>query len=108
MPELYTTGVWRPKPGREDAFVTAWTEFARWASGMPGAGTLRLARDAGDRGRFMSLARWQDAAAVRGWEGSPEFRERLGRVLRHVDGFEPAELSVIVTVAHDAAAVATK
>ena len=99
MSEIYTTGVWRPKPGREREFVEAWTTFAGWAATMPGAGTLRLARDAGDPGRFVSLARWQNEDVVRAWKASPQFRERIGRVLQHVDGFEPAELTVMVDAA---------
>ena len=35
MPDVYTTGSWKPFPGKEDAFVEAWTEFADWASAMP-------------------------------------------------------------------------
>ena len=45
MDELYTQGAWTPTPGKEDAFVEAWVEFAGWASARSGAGTLRLMRD---------------------------------------------------------------
>lgn len=105
MSELYTTGTWRPKPGRDAEFVAAWQEFAAWAAAMPGAGTLRLTRDTGDAGRYVSLGRWQDDEAVRAWKASADFRERIGRVLQHVDGFEPAELAVLVAVSHPAPAV---
>ena len=48
MSEFITSGAWRPKPGEDDAFIAAWGEFAAWASGMAGAGTLRLMRDLDD------------------------------------------------------------
>ncbi|HET9331656.1 MAG TPA: antibiotic biosynthesis monooxygenase family protein [Steroidobacteraceae bacterium] len=105
MSEIYTTGAWRPKPGREQDFVAAWTTFAGWTSTLPGAGTVRLARDAGDPERFVSLSRWQNEDVVRAWRSSPEYRERIGRVLQHVDGFEPAELTVMVTAVPETAAV---
>jgi heme-degrading monooxygenase HmoA len=108
MNEVYTTGAWRPKPGREQEFVDAWTAFAGWAAGMLGAGTLRLTRDGGDPRRYVSLGRWQSEEAVRAWKSSPEFRERIGRVLQHVDGFEPAELTVVATAGREASAGLTE
>jgi hypothetical protein len=35
---------------------------------------------------------------VRAWKSSPEFRERMAQVLRHVDAFEPTELEVVTKV----------
>jgi heme-degrading monooxygenase HmoA len=94
---LYTQGVWRPAAGKEDVFVEAWALFAGWASGMPGAGTLHLARDVRNVERFVSFGRWDSADAVRAWKSHPEFRERIARVLQHVDEFEPTELSLVAT-----------
>jgi hypothetical protein len=56
MTEVCTMGTWRPKTGREQEFVAAWTLFAAWAGGMPGAGTLRLTRDDGDPGASSASA----------------------------------------------------
>jgi heme-degrading monooxygenase HmoA len=97
MSEIYTTGRWRPNEGKTEAFVEAWTRFAAWASGMPGAGELRLARDVRDANVFLSFGAWEDDGAVRAWKSGPEFRERLARVLQHVDAFEPSELAVVAT-----------
>src|ERR1700680_4250029 len=104
MTEYYTTGTWRSKPGSEQDFIDAWTAFAGWAAGMPGAGTLRLTRDAGDPARFVSMGRWANQESVLAWKRSPEFRERIGSVLQHIDGFEPTELAVVETVAPRAGA----
>lgn len=97
MGEIYTTGYWTPRAGEEDAFVEAWLEFARWASQMPGAGTLRLARHEGDPTRFVSFGRWDSLESAHAWKASPEFGERMSRVQRHVEQFVPAELSVVAT-----------
>ena len=97
MSEIYTTGSWKPKAGSEEAFIEAWSEFAGWASGMPGAGRLQLTRDIRDPGRFLSFGGWGSIDAVRDWKGSSEFRERMARVQQHVDEFEPTELVVVAT-----------
>jgi heme-degrading monooxygenase HmoA len=94
MGEVYTTGTWQPNPGSEEAFVAAWEQFAAWASGMPGAGTLRLARDLKEPGRFVSFGAWDDIEHVRAWKSAPEFRERMARVLQHVGEFHPSELEL--------------
>jgi heme-degrading monooxygenase HmoA len=98
MGEIYTTGAWKPRAGKEDVFVGAWTEFAAWASGMAGAGTLRLTRDARDRQRFVSFGRWESNESVRAWKSDPDFRERLARVMQYVDEFAATELELIAAV----------
>jgi heme-degrading monooxygenase HmoA len=97
MSEVYTTGTWTANSGREDAFVEAWAEFAGWASGMPGVGTLVLTRDVRGAARFVSFGSWESIEAVRAWKNTPDFRERLARVLQHVAEFEPTELAVVAT-----------
>jgi heme-degrading monooxygenase HmoA len=106
MAELVTTGVWTVDVAKEEAFVETWAAFAAWASSMPGAGTLRLGRDVGDPGRFVSLAPWETTEAVRAWKAGSEFRERMAQVLQHVDEFHPAELDVVASAADGASAVA--
>jgi heme-degrading monooxygenase HmoA len=105
MAELYTFGVWKPSAGKEDAFLQAWLTFAGWASGRPGAGTLRLARDVRQPERFVSFGRWDTPDAVRDWKSSPEFRERLAQVRQQVDEFEPTEFAVVATAESGVAAV---
>jgi heme-degrading monooxygenase HmoA len=104
MPETYTTGTWRVAAAKEDAFVEAWAEFARWASEMPGAGTLRLTHDS-DGDRFVSFGAWESADAVPAWKGASDFDERIARVLQLVDDFESMELTVLATADAGAATV---
>ena len=98
MSEVYTTGSWTPKDGEEEAFLDAWREFASWVSLTPEAGTLRLARDLRNPREFVSFGRWDSIEAVQAWKGSPEFRERMSRLQRHVEQFVPTELEVVATV----------
>ena len=97
---IYTTGSWKPFPGREDAFLEAWAEFMTWATSLPGAGAAVLGRDERDPGRFVSFAAWESIDAVRGWKDSPEFKPLMGRVQEHIDTFAPTELDVVLHVEH--------
>jgi len=104
---VYTSGTWRPSPGREEAFVEAWGQFAAWASTMPGAGQLRLTRDLYEEGRYVSIGDWSSESAVRTWKGSPEFKERMAQVLQHVGEFQSAELGLLAKAENGAAAPET-
>ena len=79
------------EPENEEAFVEAWVEFASWASKRPGSIAIRLFRDVRNPGRFVSLGQWDDADAVRGFKSAPEFKERLGRLVKLAAEFEPTE-----------------
>ena len=105
MTEVVTTGTWIVAPSKQAAFVEAWASFAGWASSKPGAGMLRLGVDAEDPTRYVSFAAWEDTASVRAWKSAAEFRERIARVLQHVDEFQPAELEVVATATSGSGAV---
>jgi len=98
MAETYTNGVWIVKTGEEDAFESAWTEFASWAKTWPGAGTLRLVRDVSESDRYMSFGVWESFDAQRAWKDSPEFRERMARVRQHVEDFTPSVFELVTAV----------
>jgi len=99
---VYTTGSWQPFAGKEDEFVAAWEEFARWAAGLDGAGDAILARDVRAEGRYVSYLGWSDMEAIRAWKGHDEFKERMSRVQAFVDKFSPTELEVVAHAPHEA------
>jgi len=67
------------KQDEAEEFVEAWTEFARWVSTMPGAGTARLTRDLSEPRRYLSFAPWESAEAMNAWKSVPELGERMAR-----------------------------
>ena len=67
------------------------------AVSQPDAGTLRLVRNLTAPERFVSFGDWAAIAGVRAWKGSPEFKERIARVLQHVSEFTPTELELVAT-----------
>jgi heme-degrading monooxygenase HmoA len=102
LPEVYASGSWRPKEGHEGAFVEAWCDFARWMSGLDGAGTVRLTRDVRDPGRYVSFSAWAGLEQMRAWKESVEFRPRMAKVQEHVAEFTPSELEVVAAIEHGA------
>lgn len=98
MGVAYSSGAWTAKEGEGDAFVEAWTEFARWLSTMPGAGTARLTRDLSEPQRYLSFAPWDTVEDMHAWKSSPEFGQRMRVVREHVAEFAPRELELIAEV----------
>jgi heme-degrading monooxygenase HmoA len=98
MAETYTSGLWVVKPGEDDAFVQAWTDFVAWGSTMAGSGSFRLVRDLDNPGRYMSFAPWESFDAQAAWKQLPEFRERIGQVRSHCENFEPTTHELVTQV----------
>jgi heme-degrading monooxygenase HmoA len=98
MAETYTSGIWIVKPGEEDAFVQAWTEFVTWASSMTGSGEFRLVRDLEQPGSYLSFAPWESFDSQQAWKEQPDFRERIMRVRSHCEDFQPATYQLVTQV----------
>jgi heme-degrading monooxygenase HmoA len=104
MTTAYSSGTWRPTPGREEAFVEAWEEFVGWAAQLPGAGQFQLTRDLNDDGRYVSFGDWESREALKAWRSSPEFDERLAQVVQHCGEFASTQLGLVVAAGDGAAA----
>ncbi len=95
---VYTVGVWRVKKGREREFERAWEELAQWTvqEGFATDGTL--IRDRADRRRYVSFGPWPSPEHAERWRSSAGFQERLARVTRTVDSFEPGTFDTVLSV----------
>jgi heme-degrading monooxygenase HmoA len=92
----YSTGSWQPFAGQEDAFLAAWSAFAGWAAGLPGAaGEAVMVRDLRAPERFVSFMAWESLEAIQGWKAHPEFKPRMAQVQELVDVFAPTETEVV-------------
>ena len=105
MSEMITSGSWQVKDGADEAFVAEWTNFAQWASTMPGCTTLHLGHDTDNPSKYVSFAVWTDVESVRAWKAQPDFSEHMGRVRALVAGFEGVELDVAAAASSTAATV---
>lgn len=90
MDELYTSGRWTVVAGREDEFIAAWEDLARWTEEqVAGAGWASLLQDTEQANRFLSFGPWESAEAIEAWRASEGFQERVGRIRALLEGFEP-------------------
>lgn len=94
---VYTMGIWQAKPGREDEFVAAWWEFARWSSQefeVKGSTGPLLLRDREQPGRFVSVGPWETVEQIAAWRAHPAFQERVG-IRDFLESFTPATLDPV-------------
>lgn len=93
--EVYTSGDWLVKEGREAEFVAAWRDLADWTAGsVPGAGWARLLRDRDEPRHFLSFGPWESLEAVAAWRSSEGFARRIGGIRDLVDDLRPRTLEV--------------
>lgn len=96
MSGLYTSGEWRVKEGRADAFIAAWSGLADWTtSNAPGCTFAKLLRDHGDPNQFLSFSPWRDQAAVDAWRALPGFTARVERLQELLEEFTPRTMNVV-------------
>jgi len=90
MERLYTAGIWTVQPGREDDFVDAWEELARWTlDNISGSKWARLLQNRDDETRFVSFGPWESVDAIEQWRASPGFQERVERIQSMLEAFQP-------------------
>jgi heme-degrading monooxygenase HmoA len=90
MGELYTAGIWTVQRGREDDFVNAWKELARWTiDNLSGSKWGRLLQNQDDQTRFISFGPWESGDAIEQWRASEGFQQHVERIQSMLEGFEP-------------------
>jgi hypothetical protein len=90
MRNVWTHGVWRVKPGREEEFVAAWRELVPLGTELGGGDPTLLHAEGGV---FHSFGSWPNREAIE------RFRERLGPRLgamnELLEGFEASTLDEV-------------
>jgi heme-degrading monooxygenase HmoA len=95
METHYTHTTWHVKEGNEEEFVRRWGEWAEWSRRQGLVEDALLLRDAEDPQRFVSFGPWEGVVAIAGWRALPGYQERVDRLRRVVDGFQPRTLEVV-------------
>jgi heme-degrading monooxygenase HmoA len=96
MPNVWTHGVWRVKPGREDDFVEVWREMAR--EGMAELDTVEpptLLRDRERPGEFISFGPWPNVDEVERFRSSSVFHRGQERMRELLESFTPRTLDEV-------------
>jgi heme-degrading monooxygenase HmoA len=92
---VYTGAEWLVKPGREEEFVEAWTEFVDWSL-EEAAGALggMLLQDRSEPRRFLSLGPWESREEAEAWLTRADLEERAGPLREVAQRFEPRFLEL--------------
>jgi quinol monooxygenase YgiN len=97
MAEIYTSGSWVVKEGREKEFIDAWRDLAEWTKvEIGGAGNPVLLRDGDNPRRFLSFGPWDDVEAVEAWRTSEGFQLRIGKVRELLEDLEVRTLDPVL------------
>ena len=79
MADVYASGNWHVKKGKEKEFVERWSEFLQWTrKDHPAMQRAMLIQDEGDTSHFVSTSEWDSADAREAWKKSPAFAEKFG------------------------------
>lgn len=74
MSEVFASGSWHVKDGKEAEFVEAWSALLRMTAGEHTAFIgATLIQDKHDPRHFVSFARWADEVSRAAWKGSETF-----------------------------------
>ena len=99
MGQLYTSGDWHVKQGREDDFLAAWEELALWTrENVPNTTWAALLKDDDDPGRFRSFGPWETREDVAAWRAMPEFKDAVARMRDMLESFEAHIFEAVVEV----------
>jgi heme-degrading monooxygenase HmoA len=96
MPNVWTHGVWRVKPGREEEFVDLWRQMAR--EGMATLETVEpptLLRDHDEPTEFVSFGPWPNLEEVDRFRSSDAFRNGQARLRDLLESFTTRTLDEI-------------
>jgi len=96
--QLYTSGNWIAKQGREMDFIAAWRDFAEWTHREVGIQNAKLLRDSGDPRRFLSFGPWDSLENIERWRSLPGFQERIGKMRELLEDFVGRTLEVVAEV----------
>jgi quinol monooxygenase YgiN len=96
MGQLFSSGQWLVKPGKEAEFISAWDTFAQWTvRNQPGAGSGHLVQDTANSRSFLSFGPWDSQDAIQQWRQKPEFQAFLGRARELCDDIQPRTLTLV-------------
>jgi quinol monooxygenase YgiN len=95
---VYTSGRWKVAPGKEDDFISAWTELASRTQGDFPESTAMLLRDRDDPSLFLSFGPWPSVAEIEQWRASETFQSGVGKIRPLLTEFTAHTLDPVASV----------
>jgi quinol monooxygenase YgiN len=97
--QLFTSGEWLVKPGKESESFEAWNSFAKWTSeSQVGAGIGHLLQDSENTRSFLSFGPWENGEAIDQWCQETDFQVFLEKARELCDDIKPRTLELISLV----------
>ena len=94
--QLFTSGIWLAKEGKEEDFVREWGVFADWSIRKKlGSGEPYLLQDINNPRYFISFGPWPDLATIGKWRQTKEFQTFVKKVKDLCEKFDPSTLKVV-------------
>jgi quinol monooxygenase YgiN len=85
----YSSGEWLVRPGSEEEFIKAWTNFTEWSlENAEGAESFILVRSMEDPKKFLSLGAWESQQAQEAWREMPQMQVMLGQCRALCDEYD--------------------
>ena len=95
--QRFSVGIWLVKPGREEDFITAWGNFAKWAFDHNlGAQEAYLLQDLQQQRRFITSGPWDSIQKIEAWRQLPEFKEFFAKAKEMCDEVTPMTMKPII------------
>lgn len=95
MSNVWTHGTWTVVPGKEEAFVAAWSDLARSAAEAFDALPPTLLRDRDHPNVFVTFGPFASAEAVDAFRGSDLFGQAIARIRPLLESFEARTLDEV-------------
>lgn len=94
---IYTLGVWRVKPGQEDAFIQAWKDLGIVFTHLPQPpnGSGKLIQSLTDSSLFYSFGPWRSLEDIQAMRSSPDAQARLGKLRELYTEATPGNFRVV-------------
>ena len=97
--QIFTLGMWRVRPGEEEAFITAWRELGGFFMSLaqpPGPGTLVQSLD--EPQLFYSFGPWPSLDAVQSMRADPRTPAMIGKLTALCSEAKPGTFGVVATI----------
>ncbi|OGE11150.1 hypothetical protein A3A60_03520 [Candidatus Curtissbacteria bacterium RIFCSPLOWO2_01_FULL_42_26] len=94
--QLFTSGIWVTKEGKEKDFVKEWEAFANWSvRNKLGSQTPYLLQDINNPRYSISFGPWPDLAIIEKWRQTKEFQAFVKKVKDLCEKLDPSTLKVV-------------
>ena len=97
--DIYTLGVWKVKPGQEQAFIATWKRLGAFfysLPGPPGPGTLIQSLE--DPTQFYSFGPWRSLEDIQAMRADPRTPDQIGKLMALCDEAKPDAFRVVAQV----------